>query len=92
MPLALLDLPCGFRAAAIAALDAARRQYRIAAISQSLAGLKAAARSGLAVTPRTAKMLEPGIDLAPTLLALPDLPTLNLHCGYDLTLKDSFPI
>lgn len=74
VPLALLDPPCGFRTAAIAALDAARHPYRIAATSPSLAGLKAAVRSGLAVTPRTARMLEPGIGLAPTHLALPDLP------------------
>jgi DNA-binding transcriptional LysR family regulator len=74
IPLALLDPPCGFRTAAIAALDAARRTYRIAATSPSLAGLKAAVRSGIAVTPRTARMLESGIGLAPTHLALPDLP------------------
>ena len=74
VPLALLDPPCGFRMAALAALDTARRDYRIAATSPSLAGLKAAVRSGLAVTPRTARMLEPGIGLAPAHLALPDLP------------------
>jgi DNA-binding transcriptional LysR family regulator len=74
IPLALLDPPCGFRSAAIAALDAVRRGYRIAATSPSLAGLKAAVRSGLAVTPRTARMLERGIGLAPRHLSLPDLP------------------
>lgn len=74
IPLALLDPPCGFRSAAIAALDAARRGYRIAATSPSLAGLKAAVRSGLAVTPRTARMLERGIGLAPGHLSLPELP------------------
>jgi len=74
VPLALLDPPCGFRTAAIAALDAVRRPYRIAATSPSLAGLRAAVRSGIAVTPRTARMMEPGIGLAPAHLALPDLP------------------
>jgi DNA-binding transcriptional LysR family regulator len=62
IPLALLDPPCGFRTAAISALDAARRPYRIAATSASLSGVKAAVRSGIAVTTRTRRMLEPGID------------------------------
>ncbi|MEQ1671280.1 MAG: LysR substrate-binding domain-containing protein [Hyphomicrobium sp.] len=74
IPLGLLDPPCGFRSAAVAALDAARRRYRIAATSPGLAGLKAAVRSGLAVTPRTRRSLEPGIIAAPATLSLPDLP------------------
>jgi DNA-binding transcriptional LysR family regulator len=74
IPVAFLDPPCGFRSAAVAALDAARRTYRIAATSPSLAGLKAAVRSGLAVTPRTARTIEAGIGLAPAHLELPDLP------------------
>ncbi len=74
LPLALLDPPCGFRSAAIAALDAARRPYRIAATSPSLAGLRAAVRSGIAVTPRTRRMLEPGLAAASPKLELPDLP------------------
>lgn len=53
VPLALLDPPCGFRAAALAALDRAGRDYRIAAESQSLAGLRTAVLAGLAVTART---------------------------------------
>jgi DNA-binding transcriptional LysR family regulator len=61
MPLALLDPPCGFRAAAIAALDGAGRPYRIAATSPSLSGLRAAVRAGIAVTVRTARWLEDGI-------------------------------
>ncbi len=74
IPLALLDPPCGFRSAAIAALDAARRPYRIAATSHSLAGLRAAVRSGIAITPRTRRMLEPGLVVAPAKLDLPSLP------------------
>lgn len=92
IPLALLDPPCGFRTAAIAALDTSRRAYRIAATSPSLAGLKAAVRSGLAVTPRTARMLEPDIGLAPTHLALPDLPeaefTLRVRSDAERQSKD----
>lgn len=73
LALALLDPPCGFRTAALAALDAARRPYRIAATSASLAGLRAVVRGGLAVTPRTARMREADlVDVGPAL----DLPAL----------------
>lgn len=74
VPLALLDPPCGFRNAALAALDAAGRRYRIAASSPSLAGLLAAVRGGIAVTPRTPRSVQPGIGVAPEALKLPALP------------------
>jgi DNA-binding transcriptional LysR family regulator len=69
LPLALLDPPCGFRDAAIAALDAAGRAYRVAATSASLAGLRAAVEAGIALTLRTTRwarsgVVEPGRDLA----------------------------
>jgi DNA-binding transcriptional LysR family regulator len=73
LPLALLDSPCGFRSAAIAALDAAGRRYRIAATSPSLSGLRAAVRGGIAVTVRTARWLGEGIAELPASLALPPL-------------------
>jgi DNA-binding transcriptional LysR family regulator len=74
LPLALLDPPCGFRAAAIAALDAAGRAYRIAAASASLAGAATAVLGGFAVMPRTRRMIRPGLGLAPSELDLPALP------------------
>lgn len=74
LPLALLDPPCGFRSAVIAALDAAGRRYRIAATSASLAGVRAAVRGGIALTARTDRALEPGIRVAPSSLRLPKLP------------------
>jgi DNA-binding transcriptional LysR family regulator len=61
LPLALLDPPCGFRSAAVSALDAAGRPYRIAATSPSLSGLRAAVRGSIALTVRTARWLEAGI-------------------------------
>jgi DNA-binding transcriptional LysR family regulator len=74
VPLALLDPPCGFRNAAIAALDEAARPYRIAATSHSLAGLLTAVRSGIAVTPRTRRALDMELVEASPDLALPPLP------------------
>jgi DNA-binding transcriptional LysR family regulator len=74
LPLALLDPPCGFRTAAITALDQARRPYRIAATSGSLSGLAAAVRSGVALTLRTARMLGNDIVEASTALQLPKVP------------------
>lgn len=74
VPLALLDAPCGFSSAAIAALDQDRRVYRIAATSSSLAGLRAAVRAGIAVTLRTARWIGPGVAIAPDALRLPKVP------------------
>lgn len=72
LPLALLDPPCGFRDAALSALDRAGRGYRIAATSQSLSGLRAAVGAGIAVTLRTARWCGGGIVAAPAGLGLPD--------------------
>lgn len=74
VPLALLDAPCGFRSAAIAALDGAGRRYRIAATSASLSGLAAAVKAGIAITARTARMAGNGIARLDGAFALPALP------------------
>lgn len=83
LPLALLDPPCGFRAAAASALDAAGRPYRIAATSPSLSGLRAAVKGGIAVTVRTARWLEEGIADA---AARHDLPALG-HAEFTIRLR-----
>src|SRR5206468_8182205 len=75
LPLALLDPYCGFREAALAALDAAGRRYRIAAGSASLAGLRTAVNAGVALTLRTARFAHSGIVEAPRELGLPQVPT-----------------
>ncbi len=74
LPVAFLDPPCGIRVAAMAALDAIGRSYRIAATSPSLSGLRAAVRGGIAVTVRTARFIDAGIVRAPSTYGLPDLP------------------
>lgn len=81
LPLAVLDPPCGFRSAAIDALEASGRSYRIAATSPSLSGLRAAVRSGIALTARTERFAGEGIAIAPERFALPALPNaeFSLH-------------
>jgi DNA-binding transcriptional LysR family regulator len=74
VPLALLDLPCSFREAAIAALDAAGRRYRIVATSASLAGLRTAVDAGIALTLRTPRWAHSGIVEAPRDMNLPAVP------------------
>ncbi|TCN29054.1 LysR substrate-binding domain-containing protein [Sinorhizobium americanum] len=74
LPVAVLDPPCGFRAAAIAALEAINRPFRLAATSPSLSGLRAAVLSGIAVTARTGRFLGTGITAVPKHLDLPPLP------------------
>lgn len=71
VPLALLDPPCGFRTRATDALDRIGRPYRIAATSQSLAGLRTAVLAGLAVTLRTGRWRGTGLAEAPADLGLP---------------------
>lgn len=74
VPLALLDAPCGVRSAALAALEAVGRPYRVTATSSSLAGLRAAVRGGIAVTLRTPRWVGLGVSLAPAALKLPAVP------------------
>lgn len=74
IPLAVLDQPCGFRDAALRALDKQGRFYRMAATSSSLSGVRAAVRAGIAVTVRTARWMGPDMVLAPKHLRLPALP------------------
>lgn len=75
LPLALLDPPCGFRTAAVTALEAAGIAYRIAATSTSLSGIHAAVSAGIAVTLRTARSIERGVIVeVPSRMGLPEAP------------------
>ncbi len=53
VPLAVLEPPCRFREAAISALDAADRPWRIAVETPNLSTLRAAVDAGLGITCRT---------------------------------------
>jgi DNA-binding transcriptional LysR family regulator len=73
IPLAVLERPCRFRDAALAALDQARRPYRIVLETPSLAALRAAVESGLGVTCRSAHFMDAAIGPQ---AALPPLPQI----------------
>ena len=92
LPLALLDPPCGFRSAAIAALEAARLPYRVAATSASLSGLRTAVLAGLAVTVRTARWAGGGVADVADVLQLPAVPeaafSIGLRPEADRTARD----
>jgi DNA-binding transcriptional LysR family regulator len=73
LPLAILERPCRFRDAALAALDAAGRPYRVVLETPSLSVLRAAVDSGLGVTCRTRVFSRRVLDGEPG-ATLPNLP------------------
>lgn len=75
LPLAVLEKPCRFREAAINALDASGRPWRIAIETPNLSTLRAAVEAGLGVTSRTALFL-PDADPLPAGV-LPALPQVS---------------
>jgi len=72
LPLAILEVPCRFRDAALRALDGAGRAYRVVLETPSLSVLRAAIDSGLAVTCRTDVFSRRSIE-ANSLPALPEV-------------------
>jgi DNA-binding transcriptional LysR family regulator len=83
VPLAVLEQPCAFRAAAIAALDAAQIPWRIEFTSPSIAGLWAAVDAGLGITVRTSISAPVNLSDVSKRLRLPKLPAveLSLHAA-----------
>jgi DNA-binding transcriptional LysR family regulator len=70
VPLAVLESPCRFREAAMSALDAAGRHYRVAVETPNLSTLRAAVQAGLGLTCRTPMFLperETGVENMPPL-------------------------
>ncbi|MBO9546306.1 MAG: LysR family transcriptional regulator [Caulobacter sp.] len=72
LPIAILESPCRFRDAALAALERDGRPYRVALETPSLSALRAAVQAGLAVTCRTSLFLPERAPL--TTNRLPSLP------------------
>jgi len=73
LPLAVLERPCRFRDAALAALEQAGRPYRIVLETPSLAALRAAVNSGLGLTCRTTHFIDTAIAYQEALPALPQV-------------------
>lgn len=77
LPLALFPEPCPYRDAALAALAAAGREWRIAVVSPSVAGLRAAAAAALAVTPLNRSLLTPQLRALASEVEMPELPEVE---------------
>lgn len=74
---------CIFREQALAALDSAGRQWRIAYTASSLSTIVAAVRAGLAVTALTPSMFGDGLETIREDAGLPALPNIEIavHFG-----------
>jgi DNA-binding transcriptional LysR family regulator len=81
LPLVMLEEPCAFRRAAVAALDEAGIPWRIALVSASLAAVRAAVGAGLGITVRTAEFIQSLGGGAHEIECLPKLPQKQL-CLY----------
>ena len=73
----MLERPCRFRDAALAALEKAGRPYRIALETPSLAALRAAVRSGSSITCRTNHFMDTAIGAEEALPSLPHVATVR---------------
>lgn len=82
LPLAILEEPCRFRDAALAALQKAGRSYRVVLETPSSSVLRVAVESGLAVTCRTAilsnRRIEEGLPTLPRVAYVRHM-TAKLH-------------
>jgi DNA-binding transcriptional LysR family regulator len=81
LPLVMLEEPCAFRRAALAALDEAGIPWRIVLVSASLAAVRAAVGAGLGITVRTAEFIQSLGGGAHEIEQLPKLPQKQL-CLY----------
>lgn len=77
IPLAFFPEPCPYREAALAGLAGIRRPWRIAYVSPSIAGVRAAALAGLAVTPLPLSAIGPGLRVLGPEDGLPPLPEVE---------------
>ena len=78
LPLALAHHTCAWRRAAIDALDAAGRRYRVAYTSGTQVGTHAPVMAGLAVTVSTMTWLPEGLRAVRAEDALPPLPEFGI--------------
>jgi len=85
LPLAFFPEPCPYREAALRALAGSQKQWRIVSRSSSLAGVRAAAMAGLAVTPIPMQSVKPGLCVLGKKYKMPELPEVE----FVLHMRDS---
>jgi DNA-binding transcriptional LysR family regulator len=77
LPLAFFPEPCPYREAALRALASTQRDWHIACTSSSLAGVRAIALAGIAVTPLPMHAMTPGLRALGPNTGLPTLPKVD---------------
>lgn len=89
VPLVVLDEPSIYRNFAINSLNQAGIPWRIAYVTTTLAGAKAAVGAGLGITLRSIEMLSPGLKILTEADGFPREPDVNfyLYMRSDNTLK-----
>lgn len=85
LPLAFFPDPCPYREAALRALAGTQKQWRIVSTSSSVAGVRAAAMAGLAVTPLARQSIRPGLRIVDKQDRMPKLPEVE----YVLIVRES---
>ncbi len=83
LPLAIAEIRCAWRDAALQALDSASTRYRIAYSSDTSAGQIAALRADLAIAVLPASLARNGLVQAPEEYDLPKLPTTKVLMAHD---------
>jgi DNA-binding transcriptional LysR family regulator len=69
--------PCPYREAALRTLAGSQKQWRIISTSSSLAGVRAAAMAGLAITPIPLQTIKPGLRVLGKKDKMPKLPDVQ---------------
>jgi DNA-binding transcriptional LysR family regulator len=77
LPLAFFPEPCPYREAALRALAGSQKLWRVASTSSSLAGVRAAAMAGLAITPLPLQTIRPGLRVLGRKDKMPKLPEVE---------------
>lgn len=77
VPLVLIDSSCPFHSMAVKVLSEANIPWRIAFQTSTLAGIRAALRAGMGVTPRTVEMLAPDLKVLDSHAGMPPLPSIS---------------
>lgn len=77
LPLAFFPEPCPYREAALRALAGSQKKWRIISLSSSVAGVRAAAMAGLAVTPLPLQSIRPGLRILGNAEKMPKLPDVR---------------